>query len=961
MAPPQAPAPLRSDDRPLPIWLLVSWALTGVLLALAAVISIRRSDRITRAQWESHLSLLADDRAVIAERAIHDWRREAHRVAGLDSVRALFAEGGSAESAVERVRRDLDLTVLDEGDLSIGVVDAAGRMRAVSADAEPFDDADVAPGRQALAERHAVLAHPIHAGDDALHLEVAEPVSDLAGRVAGSVLLAVDAAEAMGALFPRRGGLGSERLFVVVREGDTFLVVAPEVWGEPGASYRLPAGDRSTFAAAALSRPRGSGEFSDGRGHRVLAATRRIPEIGWAVVVVVDRDAVLRGPHPQSLWIIAAAAALFAAITGAGLAWHRQVRLRHYRQLTDRDRRYKTLLEQTQEAVAVEVDGKVVYANPACVEMFGYERPLIGVPITIFFAPGSREQVDEIVRHRVAGRPAPELYEAVGLRADGGTFDVEVRVTPIDFDGKAGSQAILRDITGRKRMEAGLRESEERYRLLFERNLAGVYRSRVDGRLLECNRAFARMMGYNSPAEAMAQPSGALQGAASARQEFLERLRREGSLVNYESEARRKDGSSVWLIENVSLIVDEDGEEVLLGTVFDMTERRRLEEQLLQSQKMEAVGRLAGGIAHDFNNLLTAIAGYSALLIEQLPDGDPRRESAEEIREAGRRAAGLTQQLLAFSRRQVLEPRVLDLNAVIASMEKMLRRVIGEDVELTTALDPDLWRTLADPGQIEQAIVNLAVNARDAMPRGGRLTLETGNVTLDEKFASTYVTVHPGPHVMLAVSDTGVGMDASLQARLFEPFFTTKERGKGTGLGLSTTYGIVKQSGGSIWVYSEPGHGTTFKIYLPRCDEPLDAREAPPPLATPRPGSETVLLVEDEPEVRRLVEKLLRMRGYSVLSAGSPAEAIAAARESSAEIAILVTDVIMPGMNGRELARVLAGERPAMRVLYMSGYTDAAIAHQGILPPGTAFLSKPFTPDALARKVREVLDAPAAT
>jgi len=258
--------------------------------------------------------------------------------------------------------------------------------------------------------------------------------------------------------------------------------------------------------------------------------------------------------------------------------------------------------------------------------------------------------------------------------------------------------------------------------------------------------------------------------------------------------------------------------------------------------------------------------------------------------------------------------------------------------------------------------VNLVVNARDAMPRGGRLTLETGNVTLDEKFASSYATVHPGPHVMLAVSDTGVGMDASLQARLFEPFFTTKERGKGTGLGLSTTYGIVKQSGGSIWVYSEPGHGTTFKIYLPRCEEPLDAREAPPPAAaTPRPGSETVLLVEDEPEVRRLVEKLLRMQGYTVLSAGSPAEAISAAGASPGTIAILVTDVIMPGMNGRELARVLASERPAMRVLYMSGYTDAAIAQQGILQPGTAFLSKPFTPDALARKVREVLDGPAAT
>ena len=657
------------------------------------------------------------------------------------------------------------------------------------------------------------------------------------------------------------------------------------------------------------------------------------------------------------LWIVLAAGALFAAVTGAGLAWRRSLRLRHYEKLAERDKRYKTLLEQTQEAVLVAVDAKVAYANPACVDMFGYERPLLGVPVTIFFAPDSREQIDGFVHPRGDGRPVPETYEASGLRADGSTFDVEIRVTPIEFDGKTGCQAVLRDITGRKRMEAGLKESEERYRLLFERNLAGVYRSTADGRLLECNRAFARMLGYASPAEAMAHSEWWLHDRPGSHAEFWERLRKEGSIVNHEGLARRKDGTPVWIIQNVSLVADEDGEETFLGTVFDVTERRRLEEQLLQSQKMEAVGRLAGGIAHDFNNLLTAIAGYSDLLLGELPENDPRRESAVEIREAGRRAAGLTQQLLAFSRRQVLEPRVLDLNAVIASMEKMLRRVIGEDIELTTALDPDLWRTMADPGQIEQAIVNLAVNARDAMPRGGQLTLETGNVTLDDQFASTYATVQPGPHVMLAVSDTGVGMDAALQSRLFEPFFTTKERGKGTGLGLSTTYGIVKQSGGSIWVYSEPGVGTTFKIYLPRCEEPLAEREAPPLPLTPRPGTETVLLVEDETEVRRLVERLLRMQGYTVLSAASPAEAIAAAR-ASGKIELLVTDVIMPGMNGREMAAVLASERPRMRVLYMSGYTDAAIAQQGILPPGTAFLSKPFTPDVLARKVREVLDGP---
>ena len=660
----------------------------------------------------------------------------------------------------------------------------------------------------------------------------------------------------------------------------------------------------------------------------------------------------------SALWIPVGAAALIAAASIVALVWRRAVGLRHGEQLMDSDERYRNLLEQTQEAVAVGVGGRVAYANPACGEMFGYSETMVGRPISAFFAPGSRELVEEIVQHRTQGRVAPELYEVVGQREDGTTFDVEIRATPVQFEGMPGAQAILQNITGRKRMEAELRDSEERYRLLFERNLAGVYRSTAEGRMLECNRAFAKMMGYASPAEVLAQPAVAFHADSHAREIFVERLRREGSLLNQENQGRRKDGSLIWVIENVSLMHSEDAtDEVLLGTVFDMTERRKLEEQLLQSQKMEAVGRLAGGIAHDFNNLLTAVAGYTELLIGQFEEGDPRLEFAEEIREAGKRAASLTQQLLAFSRRQVLEPRVLDLNAVIANMEKMLRRVIGEDVDLMTSLSPSLWRAKADPAQIEQAILNLVVNARDAMPRGGQLTLETANVELDARYASGV----PGPHVMLAVSDTGVGMDTEQQARLFEPFYTTKERGKGTGLGLSTTYGVVKQSGGSIWVYSERGQGTTFKIYLPRCEEPLDETHEAPLPAIPLTGTETALLVEDEPEVRRLVEKILGMQGYTVMSAASPAEAIAHSRGHSGTIEILVTDVIMPGMNGRELARVLLTTRPSLRVLYMSGYTDAVIAQQGILEPGTAFLSKPFTPDSLARKVREVLDAPSRT
>jgi len=655
-----------------------------------------------------------------------------------------------------------------------------------------------------------------------------------------------------------------------------------------------------------------------------------------------------------------------AAAAGAALAWLATLWWTASGRKRDREAsltpaRYRELLAETQEAVGIAVDGRIVYTNGACLRLFGLTEPPLGADVGDFFAARTRAQVEEISRQRSLGVAVPEVYLAKAQRADGSEFDVEVHATPVEFEGKPATQAILRDVTSRKRMEAGLRESEERYRLLFERNLAGVYRSTASGRLLECNRAFAQMLGYSSPAEAMSQPAAAFHANAEGHEAFLDRLRREGSLLNHEYQAPRRDGSPVWLIGNFSLLDGGGGEEILLGTIFDMTERRRLEEQLLQAQKMEAVGRLAGGIAHDFNNLLTAVSGYTELLLGRLPEGDAGREHALEIRHAGQRAAALTQQLLAFSRRQVLEPRVLDLNTVISDMEKMLRRVIGEDVELTASLDQSLWRTRADPSQIEQAILNLVVNARDAMPRGGRLTIETANVELDENYGDRYASFKPGPHVMLAVSDTGVGMNAELQARLFEPFFTTKELGKGTGLGLSTTYGIVKQSGGSIWVYSEPGQGTTFKIYLPRSEDPLDRREIPAPTPIPRPGTERVLLVEDEPEVRRLVERLLTMQGYSVLAAPGPTEALAAARAGDGPIDVLVTDVVMPGMNGRELARALATRVPGLRVLYMSGYTDAAITQHGILEPGTAFLSKPFTPDALARKLREVLDAGAET
>jgi nitrogen-specific signal transduction histidine kinase/CheY-like chemotaxis protein len=391
--------------------------------------------------------------------------------------------------------------------------------------------------------------------------------------------------------------------------------------------------------------------------------------------------------------------------------------------------------------------------------------------------------------------------------------------------------------------------------------------------------------------------------------------------------------------------------------VEDITEQRQLEIQLRQAQKMDAIGRLAGGVAHDFNNLLTAILGCADLMLESLPEDAPEREEAHEIHDAAIRAAELTRQLLAFSRQQVLAPKVIHLNDVVAGVHRMLERLIGEDVELRTILAPDLGSVRADPGQIEQVVVNLAVNARDAMPKGGKLTIETANTVLDEAYAREHgVPAAAGPCVMLAVTDTGTGMDAETQARIFEPFFTTKPAGKGTGLGLATVYGIVKQSDGLIWVYSELGKGTSFKIYLPQATGAAESVRAAKAGVEPLRGTETVLLVEDQVEVRKLARKILEARGYTVLAAGSGPEALVLADQHSGPIDLLITDVVMPGMGGRDVSLTLGPKRPAMKILYLSGYTDQTVIHHGVLEPGVAFLQKPFTPDVLARKVRELLD-----
>ena len=528
--------------------------------------------------------------------------------------------------------------------------------------------------------------------------------------------------------------------------------------------------------------------------------------------------------------------------------------------------------------------------------------------------------------------------------------------------------------------QAALRDSEERYRRIVETTSDGIGTFDAESRITFANSTFADMLGESC--EGLLGMSMRQFVPATAEDEDADRERvarsRRGESGEYEVSLVRRDGARLWALLKKSPLRDAEGK--FAGTLLVMTDwtrhkrdedarndaeagRARAEEalrqsegQLRQAQKMEAVGRLAGGVAHDFNNVLSVILSYGDLILEDLKAGEPMHADVEEIRKAAARGAGLTRQLLTLSRQQVNEPKVLALHDVLANMDKMLQRLLGEDVDLVLVRPPTEGRVKVDPSHIEQVILNLVVNARDAMPTGGKLTVETSNVELDDEYARSHLPAKAGPYVMLAVSDTGVGMDRATQLHIFEPFFTTKGTGKGTGLGLSTVFGIVRQSGGSVWVYSEVGRGTTFKVYLPRVEAALDVPTIPVVPATLR-GSETILVVEDEEQVRTLVSSVLRRQGYRVVPAAHPGEALLLGEQHPGVIDLLLTDVVMPQMNGPELAKRLIAIRPALKVLCMSGYTDEAIVRHGVLESGAAFIQKPLTPVSLTRKVREVLDA----
>jgi len=607
-------------------------------------------------------------------------------------------------------------------------------------------------------------------------------------------------------------------------------------------------------------------------------------------------------------------------------------------------------------------DWRYLYVNDVVAEQGRQTKEaLIGRTMMEAY-PGIENTVVFASLRRCMEQRAPERMETEFAFADGSTSWFELSIEPVP----EGLFVLSIDITERRRAEAEVERHRQRNEVLLNSAGEGIYGLDLEGRVTFINPKGASILGYGVdeltgvPMHATCHHTHA-DGAPFPPDECpINAAFTEGRVLASNDDVMwRKDGGVVPVDFVSTPLRDERGKLTGAVVVFqDITERRRLEGMVLQSQKLDAIGRLAGGVAHDFNNLLGVITGYGQLMRQQLEASHPALPRLEQVLKAADRAAGLTRQLLAFSRKQIIQPRVLNLNEVVADLSKMLHRVVGEDLELEIRQAPGLGAVKADPTQIEQVVVNLVVNARDAMPKGGHLTIETANVDLDEAYVASHPEARVGRYVMVSVSDNGVGMDAETQRRIFEPFFTTKPPGEGTGLGLSTVYGVVKQSGGNVWVYSEPGRGTTFKIYLPRVDEEpeaLEAERAPAELAR---GHETLLVVEDTESLREMIREVLEEQGYRLLLASQGEEALALEQEYAGPIHLLLTDLVMPKMGGADLAKKLASPRPDMRVLYMSGYTEGVISRQGVLPQGTALLEKPFTNGRLTRAVREALDTP---
>jgi PAS domain S-box-containing protein len=971
------PGGSRADVVP---WVYLVAFLVGTVIVVGFMwYHIGNERRVALDQWRARLSTFADDRARLVSSWLDARRADAEVLAGSPAVRATLSGEGdrSVGAQLERVAGAY-------GYLAIAVVNPAGQVVASSRASE-------VPARVGEAAAAAMRAGAFRAdisGDakGPRRLVFAAPVPGSAGRGGkplGAVVLNMAPERSFYSLLteetvPTR--TGEALLFRRVGAELTYLSPfrgAPAGWAAQNRSLselaaKVPATveGKATFA-----------ELTDYRAARVFAATRWLPGPGWGLVLKIDRDEALEDFH-QSGRLAGLAATLLIVAGGLLLAgvWYQRRGSRLLRAQIRQERAIFNLKSYAEKIVASVPSGllvlasdlRILSANRSFLESFALQNnEVVGRRFDeVIQADGLLVRIREVLQSGVAQHDV--LFDLhVTSRRDARPARITVTGIRIAEEEEARLLLTIQDLSEEERLHAARRASEQRFRDLVQGLDAIVWEAEARNlRFTFVSQRAEGLLGF--PPEHWLRESDffALRIHREDRERALDICRTAvaaGTDHEFEYRSVTADGHVVWLRDIVHVLRDSEGRpRQLRGLTVDLTERkgaemalRASEDQLRQAQKMEAVGQLAGGIAHDFNNLLMVIQGDSELIRRKVPEGDPLRRNVDGIREAAQQAATLTRQLLAFSRKQVMAPKVIDLNRVVAGMQAMLQRLLTETVELVFVPTRDVGYVKADPGQLEQVIMNLVVNARDAMPEGGRLTMETSRQELDEIAVRGHGEATPGTYVVLAVSDTGHGMDEATRARLFEPFFTTKEPGKGTGLGLSTAYGIVRQSGGHIWVYSEPGQGSSFKICLPLvADEPEREVARPEPAGDAARGAEVVLLVEDAPRVREVVREILEMSGYAVLEARDGAEALEISERHPGRIHLMVTDVVMPQMSGRELAAQMASLRPDVRVLFMSGYTDSAIVRHGVLDPGTAFISKPFTPDALAAKVREVLDTP---
>ncbi len=982
-------------DERIPWFYFLAFLVGTVLVVGATWYHIDNERRSAMAHWRARVSTAADNRARLIESWISARRADAEVVAASPLVREVLARDRGPEAALVK---HLDQVTAAYGYAGILLFDARGRLVARSSGAD--EPGLEMPGAGDIAKIRREDIDLVEGPSGRRVLEICVPVFadggtsrvDSGGRVLGVVILRMTPEAGLFPLLTEEAvstRTGEALLFRLGGDQSAYLSPFRQRPAGPDAIARSLVAIRNRITVSAHNT---FGRLTDYRGVAAFADTRWIAPTRWGLIFKVDRDEVLAEFDRSARLTGVAAAFLLLALAGLLIShWRQQQRARLLRTRMEQERAIDHLRGYAEKIVASVPSGllllgddlRVLSVNASFLEAFHlHQDDIVGHELgRIVRAEGLTSRAREVLATGVTHR---DLLFELHFRLRQESRPVLITMTAIRMDDAETPRLLLivQDLTEEERLQAARQASEQRFRDLVQGLDAVVWEA--DAATLHFSFASQRaetILGWSVERWLREPDFFATRIHPDDRERVIQTCREAiaaGVDHEYEYRARTADGGDVWLRDIVHLRRDAAGRAVQLrGLTVDLTERKRAEEalsqtedQLRQAQKMDAVGKLAGGIAHDFNNLLMVIRGDSDLILRRLPKNHPLRPNAEGIREAADQAATLTKKLLAFSRKQVLAPTVLDINGVVAGLHKMLERLIGEAIELATITAADLGSVRADPGQIEQVLLNLAVNARDAMPDGGRLTITTANVELDAA-ESGRRGVPPGAYVMIEVTDTGVGMSPEMTAHLFEPFFTTKDQGKGTGLGLSTVYGIVNQSGGHIRVDTEPGKGTTFRVFLPRVDEGTARDDAEgtaaageetgsaAPARDPQVARrETILLVEDAQRVRAVVREILDMHGYEVIEARHGVEALGESARHEGPIHLMVTDVVMPEMGGRELAQRLVPLRPEMKVLYMSGYADDAIVSHGALGAGMAFLAKPFTPDALAAKVREMLDGP---